>query len=258
MSAQNNQQSRESFIFYGSFYDSISKLKSQDRLKIFDAISQYALYAVEPELTGIAEAIWKLIKPQLDANWRRYQNGCKSHTPKPNQEPTKAEPKANQTPTKTRPNKNENKNENLNKNKKENKKDNVNVNENGDLEPDAHSHSLSQNFYLWLKNNTPTVLEFQEPFTLEQEQEIKRRFPDQEDIKSILMQMHNNNAHLSKRSAKATFDIYARNSYTTTSSPSKPKSYTYEGVLALVDKGLSMGDFQRLNNGRWARISGTQ
>lgn len=68
---------RDSFIFYRSFKDAISDLPNNEKLAVYDAIAEYALNYTEPELTGIAKTIWKLIKPQLEANWRRFQNGCK-------------------------------------------------------------------------------------------------------------------------------------------------------------------------------------
>lgn len=68
---------RDSFIFYRSFKDAISDLPNNEKLAVYDAIAEYALNYTEPELTGVAKTIWKLIKPQLEANWRRFQNGCK-------------------------------------------------------------------------------------------------------------------------------------------------------------------------------------
>jgi len=64
-----------------------------------------------PSLTGISKAVFLLIKPQLDANIRRFENGSKGGRPK-----TKTKPKRNQNETKTKPNKNNNVNDNVNVN----------------------------------------------------------------------------------------------------------------------------------------------
>lgn len=103
---------RDSFIFYRSFFESFEGLSKKDRLILFEAVCNYALNDIEPELNGIPLAIFKLLKPQLDANIRRYENGCKGGRPKK----TETKPKQNQTKTKTIPNNNDNHNLNLNDN----------------------------------------------------------------------------------------------------------------------------------------------
>lgn len=103
---------RESFIFYRSFFESFEDLSKKDRLTLFEAVCNYALNDIEPELNGIPLAIFKLLKPQLDANIRRYENGCKGGRPKK----TETKPKQNLTKTKTKPNYNDNHNVNDNHN----------------------------------------------------------------------------------------------------------------------------------------------
>ena len=68
---------RDSFIFYGSFYEAISCLDDATRLQCYDAVASYAITGIDPELNGVAKAIFALIKPQIDANNKRYNNGCK-------------------------------------------------------------------------------------------------------------------------------------------------------------------------------------
>ena len=108
---------RDNFVFYRSFFESFTELSQRDRLKLFDALCNYALNDVEPELSGIPAAIFKLLKPQVDANNRKYENGLKGGRPKKNQTETNDKPKKNQTETKTKRNVNDN--------------DNVNENDNG-------------------------------------------------------------------------------------------------------------------------------
>lgn len=66
---------RDSFIFYRSFYEAISELPKENQADTYNAIMQYALNQEEIELNGISKAIFSLVKPQLDANYKRYENG---------------------------------------------------------------------------------------------------------------------------------------------------------------------------------------
>lgn len=68
---------RDSFVFYESFYLAISDLSAAQQNKLFQAICRYALYEEEPELKGASAAVFKLIRPQIDANNKRYENGKK-------------------------------------------------------------------------------------------------------------------------------------------------------------------------------------
>ena len=69
---------RDSFIFYRSFYESIKEIPEEEQLKVYKSITEYALNKNELELTGIAKAIFTLIKPQLDANYQKFLNGSKA------------------------------------------------------------------------------------------------------------------------------------------------------------------------------------
>lgn len=107
---------RDSFMFYRSFFESFTELSQKDRLKLFDALCNYALNDVEPELSGIPAAIFVLLKPQVDANNRKYENAKKGGRPSGNQNETKDKPKENQNETKPKPNDNVNVNDNENEN----------------------------------------------------------------------------------------------------------------------------------------------
>lgn len=109
---------RDSFVFYRSFYEAIKCLDDSEAIECFKAIASYALDGIEPEIDGAAKAIFITVKPQIDANNRKYLNGCKGGKPKANQEITKIKPKANQNETKVKANDNENVNDNVNDNEK--------------------------------------------------------------------------------------------------------------------------------------------
>lgn len=67
----------DSFIFYRSFLEAIEEADDKCQLQLYRAISLYALNREEPQLKGMVKAVWMVIKPQIDANFRRYVNGCK-------------------------------------------------------------------------------------------------------------------------------------------------------------------------------------
>ena len=124
---------RESFVFYRSFRDAFRALDKDVRLRMYEAIIDYGLDLIEPHFEGIEKVLWTLIRPQLEANNKRFENGCKGGNPnfkkgqpnpyylkgkknniKDNQKITKKQPKDNQKITERLPN--ENVNENVNEN----------------------------------------------------------------------------------------------------------------------------------------------
>ena len=94
---------RESFIFYASFYEALKELPDDIRLKVFDAVCEFAINGIEPELEGVAKAIFALMKPPLAATLIKYENGCKGGAPKGNQNARKN----NLTETEEQPNDNQ-------------------------------------------------------------------------------------------------------------------------------------------------------
>lgn len=126
---------RETFIFYRSFAEALAECDDAIQLMMYRAIVAYALDDVQPQFTGIASILWKLIEPQLRANIKRWGNGCKGGAPKGNlnakKQPknnlktTEIQSKNNQETTEKQPNKNINKNENKNENKNINTNDSV-------------------------------------------------------------------------------------------------------------------------------------
>jgi len=123
---------RDSFIFYRSFFEAAEELGDPDFGQLMRAVCSYALYGRAIDLSGFQSSLFKLIKPQLDANQRRYENSLKGGAPKGNKnaakkkKTTEKQPTVdfenNQKTTKKQPNENDNVNENEN--------DNVNDNDN--------------------------------------------------------------------------------------------------------------------------------
>lgn len=81
---------RNGFVFYRSFWDSVESMRNDpdfeisdsELLKVLEATIKYGLDGEEVPLKGIAKAMFILIKPQLDANNARYENGKKGGRPK--------------------------------------------------------------------------------------------------------------------------------------------------------------------------------
>ena len=134
---------RDSFIFYRSFYEAINDLPEKSQLKVYKAICEMSLNFDEIDLSGLSLTIFKLIKPQLEANNKRYINGSKGGAPKGNQNATKKQSKNNQKTTKKQPNNNVNENDN----------ENVNVNDNINT-----SSSSNNNIYSYLEDNLGRTL----------------------------------------------------------------------------------------------------
>ncbi len=138
---------RDSFIFYRSFYEAIKEVPAEAQLQIYKAISIYALEQEEIELSGIAKAIFSLVKPQLDANYKKYENGKQ----------TKSKSKAKNKQTESKIGTNVNDNENVN----------VNVNDNDNTVGESCVDGL-QNVIDFYSNNiglmTPYVLKILESY----------------------------------------------------------------------------------------------
>ena len=122
---------RDSFIFYRSFFEAAEDLGPEEKCAMFDAICDYALNFVEPSLEGTPKMAFRLIKPQLDANIARFNNGQKGG--RPSSKITKAKPNRNLTKTKPKPltalgYTTEKPNDNVNGNLNDNDNPNENVN----------------------------------------------------------------------------------------------------------------------------------
>lgn len=117
---------KDSFVFYRSFADAMIELPEAEQLAMFLAITYYGLDKDKPTFTSSASRMmWALIQPQLDANWRRYENGCKggefgklggAPIGNKNAKKNKTTPKQPLNNPKTTPNDNDNVNDNDNDN----------------------------------------------------------------------------------------------------------------------------------------------
>ncbi|MBQ0114209.1 MAG: hypothetical protein KBT03_13850 [Bacteroidales bacterium] len=155
----------ESYVFYDSFYEAFCEIDDiKERLECYEVITRYALFGEIPEnMSATAKITFKLIKPQIDANLKRREDGLKGAeygklggAPKGNQNARKKNNGIGLNETtplgliettlggyennpygvnKTTPNVNANGNVNVN--------ENANVNENGNVTVNAFPYSLN-------------------------------------------------------------------------------------------------------------------
>lgn len=108
---------RSSFVFYDSWWEAIKNLPRDVQGDVLTAIIEYGLSGeTTGQLKPITKAMLAMVKPQIDANNQRYENGKKGGRPPKykNQEETNQKPKSNQDKTNCKPNDNVNVNDNDN------------------------------------------------------------------------------------------------------------------------------------------------
>ena len=121
---------RDGFIFYRSFYECSKALNNEQKLELYEAIFELALNQAETKTEPMVSAFLNLIKPQIEANNRRFENGKKGGRPANSE--IKVKPNNNQTITKAKPK------------EKEKEKDNVKEKEKDKVEEKEFSFSLSR------------------------------------------------------------------------------------------------------------------
>ena len=72
---------RQSFVFYDSFYKAMSYLNDKEKIQYIEAICNYSLYGITIDMDIKIEAMFSLIKPQIDANIKKRENGKKGGRP---------------------------------------------------------------------------------------------------------------------------------------------------------------------------------
>ena len=73
---------RKSFVFYDSFYKAMSYLDDKEKIQYIEAICNYSLFNITIEMDLKIEAMFALIKPQIDANIKKRENGKKGGRPR--------------------------------------------------------------------------------------------------------------------------------------------------------------------------------
>lgn len=68
---------RNSMVFYRSFFEALQELPKESQANLYNAIFQYSFNYKDVELSGIDKTVFMLIKPQLEANRIKFENGKK-------------------------------------------------------------------------------------------------------------------------------------------------------------------------------------
>lgn len=152
---------RDSAIIYRSFYESMDGLTKDQQADVWKAICEFSFNQKEIELTGVSKSIFTLIRPQLAANHKRYENGKKPKSkqnvsePEANQkhEESKTEAKTDQIESEPEANKNKNENSNLNGNVKEKTKPSSD-------KSDGLTNPFLESYNVFLKKRTGTTEQF--------------------------------------------------------------------------------------------------
>lgn len=94
---------RKQFTFYESFASALARIKSKAaRCDAYDAICNFALYGIEPDLDSIPDAAaiaFDLIRPTLEASKRKAENGKRGGKTEANENQTVSKPEANRKQT---------------------------------------------------------------------------------------------------------------------------------------------------------------
>lgn len=72
---------RGSFVFYDSFYKSMKHLECEDKSDFIKALCEYGLFEKHIKLNPNIQGLFELVKPQLEANFRKRKNGNKGGRP---------------------------------------------------------------------------------------------------------------------------------------------------------------------------------
>lgn len=73
---------RDSMLIYKSFVEAAKDLSNDDFTALFKAIFAYGLDEQKIDLQGQILQLFTLMKPQIEANNRKYKKGCKGGRPK--------------------------------------------------------------------------------------------------------------------------------------------------------------------------------
>jgi hypothetical protein len=103
------EKGRETMIVYRSFFESLKGCEKEVQADVWNAIFEMGFNQKEVELDGLSKTLWLLIKPQIEANLKRFLNGSK---PKQKQNVSETEAKTKQERSESEANNNNNKNNN--------------------------------------------------------------------------------------------------------------------------------------------------
>ena len=83
---------RKGFVYYRGFFESLKKLPDDEHFLMYKKVCEYALYGVEPLIEDVRlRIVFDLMREQIDANQKRYENGKKGGAPRGNRNAQKSQ-----------------------------------------------------------------------------------------------------------------------------------------------------------------------
>ena len=202
-------ENRDSCVFYASWLDAIEAMPDNVRGEALMAILVYALRGETTEKMGaMTKVIMAMVKPQIEANNKRYENGCKGGRPKVEKNQNETKPKPNRNQTETKKNQtityNDNVNDNVNDNESVCDKSHNNANANAH----AHTHEeIFEKFKIQCEKVAPLALDFKEPLTVEQFAKLYDKYGWQK-IAQCATELHNKEANKKNRRAYTAWQAF--------------------------------------------------
>lgn len=206
---------RETCVFYASWFEAIETMPEAAQSEAYRAVLTYALRGVETAKQGaMTKLIMAMVRPVIDTNNKRYENGCKGgEFGKLGGRPKKVEnPK--ETPKKPQENPKETPYATFGVSVNVNENVNVNVNDNECVcdksHNNAHTHTRSeifQKFISWCDINAPLANAFKEPLTQEHFDWLYSTYKG-EKMKRCAAELHNKEACVKNRRAITAWKAY--------------------------------------------------
>ena len=210
-------ENRDSCVFYASWLDAIEAMPDNVRGEALMAILVYALRGETTEKQGaMTKVIMAMVKPQIEANNKRYENGCKGGEygklgGRPRKEITPNKPQENPKITPNKPQENPY-NDNVNDN------DNVNVNDNESVCDKSHNnapthtltHEVFEKFIDFCRAKAPLSLAFEEQLSVEVFDWLVAKYGLYK-VQCCASDLHNKEAYKKNRNANNTYKRWIKN-----------------------------------------------
>lgn len=197
-------ENRDSCVFYASWLDAIEAMPDNVRGEALMAILVYALRGETTEKQGaMTKVIMAMVKPQIEANNKRYENGCKGGEygklgGRPRKEITPNKPQENPY------------NDNVNDNVNVNVNDNESVCDKSHNNAPTHTHEGFKKFIDFCRAKAPLSLAFEEPLSVEVFDWLVAKYGLYK-VQCCASDLHNKEAYKKNRNANNTYKHWIKN-----------------------------------------------
>lgn len=118
-------------VWLPSFHDAIAELSDADQLQVYRAFDFYGICGEEIQLSGVAKAIFVMMKPVIDSSQNRHK-ASKANGSKP--------PKEGSNP-RGRPSKNQSENQTKNQSENQRQNQDIDIDSDSDIDIDSEKDS---------------------------------------------------------------------------------------------------------------------